>query len=45
MNIVGIKQEIALFSLVKGVIKPPIVDVETLWSNYRQQFEAVAACN
>lgn len=40
-----IKQKTALLSSVKRMIKPPTFDAETMWSNYKQQFEAVAESN
>lgn len=45
VNTVEIKSETALLSDVRRVIKPPTFDVETVWSKYRRQFEAVAESN
>lgn len=41
----SIKTETALLSRVKGDIKPSTIDVETVWSNYRRQFEVAAEYN
>lgn len=43
-NLMGIKPETELLSPVK-VLKIPKFDQETVWSNCRWQFKAVAECN